>query len=203
MRVKKGKHRSDKKFRGRLKIKQEEIAAFLSVKRSLVNMHERNERHLPSCASLKLTRLEEKFFGISAKKNITIPTDVESLLSQRTNSQKQQEKYKKEYLKRKINNLKADLDEMKLFYKDLLAWINVIDQEMIANPSGSDQEKDNLWLTIQRNNAIKKLLKCDYAAQEALELEILKSEAEEKFYRKKAGDRPLFKSSDLLKHSGN
>lgn len=175
-----------KDFPGRLLIKQQEIAEYLMLNRSKVNMLLRNERGSGTAASLKLSTITNKFLVITEginKKEPVISHELDTDLKVRTEQFDTLNEKKKAMINSQIYFLRLELDEMKLLHIDLLYWLQTIEELIIENPASIDNR--NVFFASQISSTFKKLKNCDAIAQYELELKITLLEAEEKFYERK------------------
>lgn len=155
-------------IRKKLGLKQEEIAQWLGISRSLVSNYEREERSLPREASMQLTRLEIVFGKMETNKGLP---NKNSLSPERKMLAQQQHKWFMEDCALKAAMLSRRLAAMQRKHDQIINRIEML--EILLNEPTDKNDKFSLsWVRTRLTKAKKSLESCDEVQQQKLKLNI-------------------------------
>jgi transcriptional regulator with XRE-family HTH domain len=156
--------RSLKTIRESFGLSQEQLAIYLGVSRSSINMAERGNRGLPTAALEKLALLQK-----SQQNNIIYR---QKALQQRAAKDNMAIK---QYLKKCQNEIQLLQKELALMQEHYGQCINVmlaLEHLLEAAPASGKPTKEQLWLEILAAETQKKMAGCSHGKQVILQLQI-------------------------------
>lgn len=156
--------RSLKTIRENFGLSQEQLAIYLGVSRSSINMAERGTRGLPTAALGKLALLQK-----SQQTNIVYR---QKALQQRAAKDAAEIK---RYLKKCQNEILLLQKELTLMQEQYGQCINVmqaLEHLLQATPALGKPTKEQLWLEILEAETVKKMANCNHGKQVILQLQI-------------------------------
>ncbi len=170
-----------------LHIRQEDFAIYLGISRSLLSLHEKGLRSLPTQALIKLSNLDTLYDQARQKK-----LSANEYKSVHPEIKKHDEKVKKDFqLKRhicsyKINQLERRLNEMIDKHTKAKAWDDLL-TVLLDSSFSRKPNKERHFLEVQKQKVFKKLIRFGSASQAKLHIQIEILKAEEQA-NKKWGD---------------
>lgn len=164
-------------IREKLGLTQHQLANYLGVSRSLLVMHEKNKRELPTAAFLKLCGIELFLTAHDKKTNAVLPHEKRQL----ERAQQILVKFDKEYEYKKLAT-QRQLEKIQKAYQqkiDLWHFVSHLDTHKSLSTN------ENHWLQLMKLEALKGIEKNGLHEQLKLELDLKAIEVKREFISEK------------------
>lgn len=178
------KTRRPETFREQISITQQHLAEYLGISRSLLSLYEKGLRNLPASADIKLSKLQLSYLQLQQAKTKTKADSLYPYLQKDHDKTKKEIKnhaaicsYKKQLAERQLNSMGKE-------YEKAIALLGLLDVVSSTTPKNKKSGIDHLWIEVQKNEALKKLVRHGSAAQAKLEAKIQTLNAEAAIYDK-------------------
>ena len=172
--------RKQDSVRESLSISQQHLADYLGISRSLLSMYEKNLRSLPAKASLKLAELELIYHRLNTKTSRlkTAPSHPE--MEKHAVKTKKAIKAHADTCNYKIMLLQKKLDTMIHEHSKALILQQLLDELESPAVKKNQHSLENLWIQVQKNEALKKMIRHGEISRAKLqaELEVLEAAAD-------------------------
>ena len=185
------KRRRPETFREKLSITQQYFAEYLGISRPLLSLYEKGLRNLPSAAALKLAKLELTYYQSQQAKTKKTIAPLHPYLQKHSDKTKKAMEYHAETCNYKKQLAQRQLDSMIKEYAkatELLVLLDRLSNAVGRRPDGGGKNKetsiDHLWIEVQKNEALKKMIRHGDASQAKLQAKIQSLEAEAGIYER-------------------
>ena len=154
-------------------VSQRQLAGFLNVSPSLMNMSEGKSisRNLPGAASRKLADLLQTYNNQRNRKPAKAAVELNPWHNRQAGEFVEQMTTRSEHYQAKAKVLQRKLSGMITSYHEDMGWLNTIDH-LLENFSGDKKETEFKWLENQKVLVTERLLKSDTLVQAKLKLQI-------------------------------
>jgi len=176
------KKRKPETFREKLSITQQHLAEYLGISRSLLSLYEKGLRNLSPSAALKLSQLELSYYKLQNQKNKK-KAPVHPHLEKHLVKTKKNLKSHAENCSYKKIMAERQLEKMAKEHAKALVLMELLDA-MDYSPKTKETGIDQLWIAVQKNEAIRKMIRSGDAAQATIQARILSLEAESAVYER-------------------
>ena len=179
------KRRRPETFREKLSITQQYFAEYLGVSRTLLSLYEKGIRNLPSAAALKLGNMELAYYQLQQAK-----TKKQPGMPKHPPLQKHNDKTKKvmkshaETCSYKKQLAQRQLDHMANEHAKATVLLDVLNKLATTTSKTKETGIDPLWIGVQKNEALKKMIRHGDASQAKLQARILSLQAEADVYER-------------------
>lgn len=159
-------------IRQQLSLTQQDLADYLQVSRSTINMYELGKRSLPTVAMMKLAQLEITFKEISDDTRL-VPAETASYAAKDNNAKHIAALQTKiSQCRNTASALQAHLQSMQQQYNSIACMLFAIKERMQQLPVNMAGEKEKLVLEIQQYQFGQKIISVNREEQFLLQNEI-------------------------------
>ena len=185
------KRRRQETFREKISITQQYLAEYLGISQTLLSLYEKGLRNLPPAAALKLAKLELSYYQLQQAKTKKTITPLHPHLQKHSDKTKKAMEYHAETCNYKKQLAQRQLDTMTKEYAkatELMVLLDRLSNAVGQRPTGGGKNKetsiDHLWIEVQKNEALKKMIRHGDASRAKLQAKIQSLEAEAGIYER-------------------
>ena len=190
------KRRKPETVRGKLSITQQYLAEYLGVSRPLLSLYEKGLRNLPTAASLKLAKLELVYYQLQQAKPKKTIAPLHPHLQKHSDKTKKAMEYHAATCNYKKQLAQQLLDTMTNEYAKATVLMDLLDRlsaesvilERVTRSKAALKNKvpniDPLWIAVQKDEALKKMIRHGDASRAKLQAKIQSLEAEAGIYER-------------------
>ena len=192
------KRRRQETFREKISITQQYLAEYLGISQTLLSLYEKGLRNLPSAAALKLAKLELAYYQLQQAKSKKTIAPLHPHLQKHSDKTKKAMEYHAETCNYKKLLAQRQLDTMNKEYAKATVLLDLLDRlsaetadAVGRRPGGGGKTLknketgiDHLWIGVQKNEALKKMIRHGDASQAKLQARILSLQAEADVYER-------------------